>query len=44
MKAISKFKLNQNSNYVKHKVFDDSPRDSKIKNPNINREFYVVQN
>jgi len=44
MKAISKFKLNQNSNYVKHKVFDDSPRDSKIKNPNLNREFYVVQN
>ena len=43
MKSIRRFKLNQNSNFVKHKVFEDVPSDaSKVKRPNLNREFYVI--
>lgn len=44
MKPIRKFKLNQNSPFVKHCVFAELPANGKVENPNLNREFYVIQN
>ena len=42
MKSIRRFKLNSNCDFVKHKVFDVAFKDSKVKHPNLNREFYVI--
>ena len=45
MKPIPKFKLNQNSPFVKHQVFPRQPDASAgVDNPNLDREFYVIQN
>lgn len=43
-RPIRKFKLNQNSTFVKHRVFADEPIDPKVEHPNVDREFYVIQN
>ena len=43
-RPIRKFKLNQNSAFVKHKVFADERPDPKVEHPNLAREFYVIQN
>lgn len=44
MRAIEKFKLNQNCTFVNHYVFRDAKTNHKIQNPNLRREFYVIQN
>ena len=44
MRPIPKFKLNQNSAYVKHQVFGPRSSGPPAARPNQNREFYVVQN
>ena len=46
MNPIRKFKVNQSSPFVRHRVYKPGPEaaaDPSVANPNTDREFYVIQ-